>query len=463
MQNSTIIFFTYIILFIGAILSKFSKNDKLTRTFSISSLILSFFAILDLTFRYYRNIETNFLSFIFKSWSIIIVDSYALIMALTSVFVGLLITIYSFDYMSYYERQNDYYFYLTLFIASMLGLIFSGNLLITYIFWEITSICSWQLIAFYRKDIHLSKANKAFLVTFLGSTLMLLGIAMIYFEKGSVNLVDLKGKQISDILAIFLIFGMIAKSAQLPFHVWLPDAGVAPTPVTALLHAAILVKIGVYTFGRIFDFTFKVLPEIQQFEIFISILTILIAGFMAFVETDIKRILAYSTISQIGYIFLGFATNIASSIIGSVFYIVSHALAKAGLFLSAGIVEQNTKEKNIKNLGGLAKTMPLTSVCFLLCGFSIIGFPLFGGFWGKFFIIKGTVETNRLTTTLFAMLGTVLTLLYIMRVYNHVFLGEKKFEIKEKTSSMITVVFILTLLSLIVGILPNIVLNFIKI
>ncbi|MCX7940993.1 MAG: proton-conducting transporter membrane subunit, partial [Endomicrobia bacterium] len=267
MANNVVILLSYSILLLGALLSALVKNYKISRLISCLSTILSFFLVLDLSYRYFNNIETTFLSLVIKNWSIFIIDSYAIVMALTSIFVGLLILFYSFDYMSHFDRQNQYYFYVTLFIGSMVGLIFSGNLLIMYIFWEITSICSWQLISFYRGNLHLAKGNKAFLVTFLGSALMLLGIAMVYIEHGSFNLVDLKGKQISDILALFLIVGMIAKSAQLPFHIWLPDAGVAPTPVTALLHAAVLVKIGVYTFGRIFDFTFKILPEFQQFEI----------------------------------------------------------------------------------------------------------------------------------------------------------------------------------------------------
>ncbi|MCX7941373.1 MAG: proton-conducting transporter membrane subunit, partial [Endomicrobia bacterium] len=242
-----------------------------------------------------------------------------------------------------------------------------------------------------------------------------------------------------------------------------PDAGVAPTPVTALLHAAVLVKIGVYTFGRIFDFTFKILPEFQQFEIVISVLTILVAGFMAFTETDIKRILAYSTISQLGYIFLGFAVNVKISVIGAIFYIVSHALAKAGLFLSAGIVEHNTNERNIHNLGGLSNTMPITSVCFLLCGFSIIGLPIFSGFWGKFFIFKGIIESGRQVTSLFAMIGSVLTLLYILRVYNKVFLGKKRFDVREQSPVMVAVVFILSLFSICLGLFPKVVLDLIKI
>jgi NADH:ubiquinone oxidoreductase subunit 5 (subunit L)/multisubunit Na+/H+ antiporter MnhA subunit len=398
----------------------------------------------------------------FKNLDIFIIDRYAIIMALVLLLVGLLIVVYSFGYMAHYEEQKKYYFFVTLFICSMLGLIFSGNLILMYIFWEITSICSWQLIGFYKKNVHLTAANKAFLVTFLGSSLMLFGISIIFYENQTFNLSFLKGKTISDLVSLFLLFGMLAKSAQLPFHIWLPEAGVAPTPVTALLHAAVLVKIGVYTFGRIFGFTFSISPEFQIIEIIIAISTILVAGLLAFIEQDIKKILAYSTISQLGYIFLGFATNVSTSITGAIFYIVSHSVAKAGLFLSVGIIEQNTHERNIINLGGLAKTMPINSISFLICGFSIIGFPLFSGFWAKFFVIKGIAEKGYITIGFLSILGAVLTLMYIMRIYNSVFLGEKKFEVKENTKGMVLVVLILAGISVILGILPHIVLNFIK-
>jgi len=283
------------------------------------------------------------------------------------------------------NRQKKYYFYVTLFISSMLGLVFSANLVLMYIFWEITSICSWQLISFYRKDQHLFAGNKAFLVTFVGSALMLLGISIVFIEHNTLNLIILRGKQISDLAMILIFCGMIAKSAQIPFHTWLPDAGVAPTPVTALLHAAVLVKIGVYTFGRIFAFTFYITQNFQHLVMLISIITILVTGMFAYVENDIKRILAYSTISQIGYIFLGFVSNYKIGIVGAIFYIVAHAIAKAGLFLSAGIVEHKVHERDITKLGGLIHTMPITSVSFLLCGLSVIGFPLFSGFFCKSF------------------------------------------------------------------------------
>lgn len=461
MNNGLLILFSVLILFLGSLLTTiFSK--KIVKFLSFISVFIGLVLILDVAFRYFKNLETNFTSLTFKNLDIFIIDSYAIIMALVFLLVGLLIVVYSFGYMAHYEEQKKYYFFVTLFICSMLGLIFSGNLILMYIFWEITSICSWQLIGFYKKNVHLTAANKAFLVTFLGSALMLFGISIIFYENQTFNLSFLKGKTISDLVSLSLLFGMLAKSAQLPFHIWLPEAGVAPTPVTALLHAAVLVKIGVYTFGRIFGFTFSISPEFQIIEIIIAISTILVSGLLAFIEQDIKKILAYSTISQLGYIFLGFATNVSTSITGAIFYIVSHSVAKAGLFLSAGIIEQNTHERNIINLGGLAKTMPITSISFLICGFSVIGFPLFSGFWAKFFVIKGIAEKGYITIGFLSILGAVLTLMYIMRIYNSVFLGEKKFEVKENTKGMVFVVLILAVISVILGVLPHIVLNFIK-
>ncbi|MEN3013707.1 MAG: NADH-quinone oxidoreductase subunit L [Endomicrobiia bacterium] len=461
--NSFIILFSFSVLLVGTFLARISTYEKISRISSLIALVLGLFGIISLSFRYFSNIESDFLMLKFKNWDIFILDSYALIMALTSIIIATLIVIYSFDYMSHYENQSIYYFYVTLFVTSMLGLTFSGNLIIMYICWELTSICSWQLIGFYRGNVHLSKANKSFLMTLLGSALMLVGICILYVEYGSANIYELKNKQISDTTALFLLSGMIAKSAQFPFHVWLPEAGVAPTPVTALLHAAVLVKIGIYSFGRIFNFTFEISQRFQEFTLVIFLSTILIAGFMALIETDIKRILAYSTISQLSYVFLGFVINITDSIKGAIFYILSHALSKAGLFLSAGIVEHNVNERDISKLGGLIQTMPVTSICFLICSFSIIGFPIFSGFWGKFFILKGALETQRIFVAFVAVAGSILTLLYLMRLYNSVFLGKKKFEIKEKTLSMVLVIVLLTLFSVVVGLFPEMILKLIKI
>jgi proton-translocating NADH-quinone oxidoreductase chain M len=457
-----LLYLTIGIPFIGAFVILLIKNSKVNKYLSAVLVFVSF--LINTNFIKKILQEATFYTRYFSSKNFFFsIDSYSVIMALTSTLVGFLIILYSFGYMNHSERQNEYYFYVTLFIGSMLGLVFSTNLILMYIFWEITSICSWQLISFYRKKQHLFAGNKAFLVTFIGSALMLLGISMIFIEHNTFNLFNLQGKQISELVMILLFCGMIAKSAQIPFHTWLPDAGVAPTPVTALLHAAVLVKIGVYTFGRIFVFTFFVTNNFQNLVMWLSVITILVTGMFALVENDIKRILAYSTISQIGYIFLGFVSNYKIGVVGAIFYIVAHAVAKAGLFLSAGIVEHNVKERDITKLGGLSHTMPVTSVAFLLCGLSVIGFPLFGGFFAKLFVIEGIVQQRNILIAIGTVLGAVITLLYMIRLYNQVFLGEKKFEVTEQTNEMVFVISLLSIISIFIGIFPQIILKFVKV
>ncbi|MBF0494646.1 MAG: NADH-quinone oxidoreductase subunit L, partial [Candidatus Omnitrophica bacterium] len=183
-------------------------------------------------------------------------DPLAVFMALTSSFIGLVIILYSFEYISHYENQNEYYVMVVLFLGSMMGIIYASNLIFLYIFWELTAISSWRLIGFFRKENDVIRANKAFLVTFFGSVVMLIGFIMIYSQTGSFDLgvckEYFKANHLPNIVVLLILAGILSKSATLPFQTWLPDAGVAPSPVTALLHAAVLVKIGVYVFARLF-------------------------------------------------------------------------------------------------------------------------------------------------------------------------------------------------------------------
>ncbi|MCX5686246.1 MAG: proton-conducting transporter membrane subunit, partial [Candidatus Omnitrophica bacterium] len=192
---------------------------------------------------------------------ILTADRLAVFMALVSSFISAIIVIYSFGYISHYENRNEYYFMVVLFVGAMMGIVYSGNLLFLYLFWEITAITSWRLIGFFREKEHVIKADKAFLVTIGGALAMLIGFIYIYQRTGSFDMVvikeALKGAPVPDIFVMLILFGILSKSATLPFHTWLPDAGVAPSPVTALLHAALLVKIGVYVFARLFIATFS--------------------------------------------------------------------------------------------------------------------------------------------------------------------------------------------------------------
>ncbi|MCL2832439.1 MAG: NADH-quinone oxidoreductase subunit L [Treponema sp.] len=380
-------------------------------------------------------------------------DGLAVFMAMISSFVGSIIVLYSFTYIGHYEHKSEYYLFVVLFLGAMMGLVYSTSLIFMYTFWEISAVCCWRLIGFYREKEIVYRANKAFLVTVFGALAMLLGFLLIYQETGTFNLILLRGAHISDAAVILILIGMLSKSATLPLHTWLPDAGVAPSPVTSLLHAAVLVKIGVYAFARLFLVTFTIDDVWHTVVPVIAAISSLVAAGAAIRENDIKRIIAYSTVSQIGFIFLGLSTGSAMGAVGGLLYILMHSLAKGGLFLCAGVVEHNAGTKDVRKLGGLWKTMPVTMVSFLLCAFSIMGIPPFGGFFSKYMVIGGAVTAGEPWLAVVFAAGAVLTFIYLLRVFTLVFFGEAKTQASEGSRSMVASVAGLAALSLAGGFL----------
>ena len=384
-------------------------------------------------------------------------DCLAVFMAGVSSFISAVIILYSFPYISRYPNQNEYYFMVVLFLGAMMGLVFSANLIFIYLFWEITAITSWRLIGFFRERQHVLRADKSFLVTVFGALVMLVGFIMVYQETGSFDLAAIKeglgGGSIWSPAVLLILFGIFSKSATLPFQTWLPDAGVAPSPVTALLHAAVLVKIGVYVFARLFIVTFPLAHFWHTAVPFIAGASAVISAGAALVETDIKRIIAYSTISQIAFIFLGFSVASGIGIAGALLYILMHGLAKGGLFLCAGIVEHNTGVRDIRKLGGLMQGMPVTGMAFLFCAFSIMGIPPFGGFFGKYMVIAGSLESGHTLVSVVFLIAAVMTILYLFRLFNQVFMGEPQGSTaREGSPLMVLSVAILAALSLLAGI-----------
>jgi len=386
---------------------------------------------------------------------ILIIDPLSIFMSIVSSSIGFFIIVYSLGYIRHEENQNEYYLMVVLFIGSMMGLVYSGNMIFMYLFWEIIAICCWRLIGFDRVKEHVRKADKAFLVTFFGAVVMLLGFILIYNQTGSFDLTAMRGTLIPGGAVVLILFGMFSKSATFPLHTWLPDAGVAPTTVTALLHAAVLVKIGVYAYARLFLYAYQIPDVWRQIIPVVVVVSSLIAAGAATVENDFKRILAYSTVSQIGYIFLGFSMANPAGISGSLLFILMHGLAKAGLFLCAGIVIHATHKKDIREMGGLIKTMPVTAVSFLVCAFSVIGIPPFGGFFSKFLVIAGTLDAGRTWLAATALFTAVLTMFYLLKVFSQVFLGDLKEPAPERTRSMVAVVAVLAFLSFAAGILVS--------
>jgi NADH:ubiquinone oxidoreductase subunit 5 (subunit L)/multisubunit Na+/H+ antiporter MnhA subunit len=367
--------------------------------------------------------------------------------------------------MSHYNNQNEYYLMVVLFLGSMMGIVFSSHLIFLYLFWEVSAICSWRLIGFFREKDHVLKADKAFLVTFGGAVIMLIGFIMVFQQFGTFDLTRIKqGSVISNAAVAVILFGILSKSSTLPFHTWLPDAGVAPSPVTSLLHAAVLVKIGVYVFARLFFATFSLDAFWHTTLPVIAAVSALVSAGAAIIETDLKRILAYSTVSQIGFIFLGLSTGSLLGVAGGLLYILMHGLAKGGLFLCAGIVEQNARTKDITKLGGLISVMPVTAVAFIACTFSIMGIPPFGGFFSKYMVIGGAVEAGQNWTAIVFILGAILTAIYLLRVFVSVFMGPLKMEsVKEGSMTMLASVAFLAVLSLAGGILINFPADFVQI
>ena len=388
-------------------------------------------------------------------------DPLSAFMATVTSLTSLVIVIYSIDYISHYPNQTEYYIMLVLFIGSMIGLVYSDNLMWMYIFWEITGFTSWRLVGFFRNDKDVLKANKTILVTVFGAIIMLVGILMIYIKEGTINMSDLRSKEIAMLPAFLILAGIFSKSAILPFSTWLPDAGVAPSTVTALLHAAVLVKIGTFAYAKIFGTTFITPVEFNYTVLIITGITALVSGGAALIENDIKRIIAYSTISQLSFIFLGLASGTKMAFAGGLLYILMHSIAKASLFLCAGIIEQKTHTKDITKMGGLIKTMPLTALAFALSSFSVMGLPPFGGFFAKFIVFKGAIETNDILIITMFFIGSILTILYLSRLFYKVFLGNEKLDTPtEGSTTMVVSVLFLGLLGLFLGILVNYPLGF---
>jgi NADH:ubiquinone oxidoreductase subunit 5 (subunit L)/multisubunit Na+/H+ antiporter MnhA subunit len=392
-------------------------------------------------------------------------DGLGVFMALTASFIGLVIVVYSWGYMKHFRDQNEYYLCVVLFLGAMMGITLTTDLVFLYIFWEISAFCCWRLIGFFREKEHVRRANKAFLITGAGALCMLAGFLMVYAQYGTTDLQSLQGKAIPDTAVALMLLGIFAKSATLPLHSWLADAGIAPSPVTALLHAAVLVKIGVFAFARLFLDTFTIGAVWHTAVPILAAVSALLSAGAAVVETDLKRIIAYSTVSQIAFIFLGLSAGGTLAAAGGLLFILMHGVSKAGLFLCAGIVEHTCHTKDIRNLGGLMKTMPWTAAAFLLCAFSVMGVPPFGGFFSKYMVISGALDAGQPWVAFVFLIGAALTIVYLLRVFVYVFLrkpGEATLNVREGSPAMVGSVTALGVLSVLSGFLMSAPLRFVQ-
>ena len=361
----------------------------------------------------------------------VLIDPLTAMMLVVVTTVALMVNIYSVGYMEHDPGMGRFFAFLSLFAASMLGLVISLNFLQMYIFWEGVGLCSYLLIGFYYYKISAREAaKKAFITTRIGDFGMLLGILLLQITFGTVDFVALKsilpnyiwvsGTSFLTVIGLLLFIGPIGKSGQFPLHVWLPDAMEGPTPVSALIHAATMVVAGVYLIGRAY-FIFEELPIVMNVIAWLGGFTAFFAATIAITQRPFKRILAYSTISQLGYMMLALGVG---SLTASMFHLMTHAFFKALMFLCAGaVIEAMHEEADIFKMGGLRHRMPVTFKCMTIGVLAIAGLPPFAGFFSKDAILAAAAEVS-FPLYLLASITAFMTAFYMSRLLFVAFFGE---------------------------------------
>ncbi|MFX3634089.1 MAG: NADH-quinone oxidoreductase subunit L [Candidatus Pristimantibacillus sp.] len=377
--------------------------------------------------------------------------------------VAFAVNIYSAGYMRNDERITVFYGYTSLFTFSMLGLVLSDNLLSFYIFWELVGVCSFLLVGFwFAKPEARAAAKKAFIVTRIGDAGLLLAILLLFWympghalDFTNIHNVFYEGQSgaitsgVTTLIALLIFIGAIGKSGQFPLNVWLPDAMEGPTPISALIHAATMVAAGVFLLARTFDI-FEASAAALQTVAYVGGFTAIFAASIALVQNDLKRILAYSTISQLGYMVMAIGLG---SLTGGIFHLFTHAFFKALLFLGAGSVIHTLHTQNIQEMGGLSSKMRVTTWTFAIGALALIGIPPFSGFWSKDVILATALAENPLLFIV-GLITAFLTALYMSRLFFLVFTGKGRSSqaaIHESPSVMVVPLIVLAVLSITAG------------
>lgn len=392
-------------------------------------------------------------------------DALSLLMALVVTFVGFLIHVYSTEFMEGEEGYSRFFAYMNLFVGFMLILVLADDLLLLYLGWEGVGLCSYLLIGFWYKDANNGyAARKAFVVTRIGDTAMAIGLFLLFTNIGTLQIQDVLhragshwpvGSTLAIAAAALLFAGAIGKSAQIPLQIWLPDAMAGPTPVSALIHAATMVTAGVYLIARMHTL-FELAPQVQALMAVTGAATLLISATSALAQRDIKRVLAYSTISQIGYMFLALGVGAWSA---AMFHFMTHAFFKALLFLAAGTVILSLHhEHDMFRMGGLRKAIPVTFFAFLVGSASLSALPVVtAGFYSKELILWQVWSSGSGSVWLWAVgaVGAFLTSIYTFRMVFLVFYGEPKTGLSRPGMRIHIPLIVLAILSVIAGFLET--------
>src|SRR6266487_2745647 len=416
---------------LGAIVVWLARNEhpKLQHTLAVVFSVLT--AITSLTLFLFASSNPAIQIPLGKAFGVLtfVPDGLAVSLTAIAAVIGSLAVIFSVDYMHGDAQLGRYYFLVLFFIGAMTGLVLSGNLLVTFFFWEITALCSYGLISFYNDDPKaVAGGIKALIITQVGGVGLLAGALTTYAVTGSYQVSDLlaKARTIPAGLLALIAFGFLlaaaAKSAQFPFHTWLPDAMEAPTPISALIHAATMVNAGVYLLARFYP-AFESVPGWKFTVMIVGLISALIAALLALIATDLKRALAYSTVSQLGYMVYAIG---AGGVLASQFHLLSHAVFKALLFLAAGSVIHSVGTRDMRRMGALGKKMPFVRNIFIIGALALAGVPILNDFWSKEFILEIGLEHSPIWAYILMLIGDGLTAFYSFRMVWLVFFGRER-------------------------------------
>lgn len=406
------------------------------------------------------------------------IDELGIVFALLVSILWIFTTIYSMEYMKHEGKETRFFMFFSITLGVTLGIAFSGNLITLYFFYEFLTLCTFPLVIHKGNKKALKSGKKYLIYSFGGATLVLLGMMLLYSMTQNMNFVpggiltDLAAYNTNLVLVAFIVMfmGFGVKAAIVPFHSWLPSAMVAPTPVSSLLHAVAVVKSGVFALTRICYFIFganAIESTGGQFymSIFIT-LTILMGSFLALHQDNLKKRLAYSTISQLGYILLGLVLLNEDALVGGLLHLVNHAVIKITLFFCAGAIMYTTHKTKISEINGIGKRMPITMWCFGISSISLIGIPPTNGFVSKWFLAIGGLSVGKVIFPIILLISALLTALYLMPVVAAAFFKKGDFEegVEEAPIKMLIPIVSITAITVLLGIFPNVLINyFIKI
>lgn len=450
--------------FILSLLSRFSKRigDILSGGVCLILLILSLssLAIVNKT-------QDHMLVYKVGGWIppvgiSMVLDGLSSFMLVTLNLVSFLVAIYSISYMERYTAKNRFYCLFMLMLAGMNGVIITGDIFNLFVFLEIASIASYALVAFGTEQEELEASFKYAIMGSVASSFILLGIAFLYSYTSTLNMADIslvlsqKGpSNIIPFISVLFIMGFGLKAAIVPFHAWLADAHPsAPAPISAMLSGLLIKVLGIYALCRILFNVFGVTAVILNLIIILGIISMILGAFLAIGQEDIKRMLAYSSISQIGYILLGLGLATPLGILGAIFHLINHAVFKSLLFLNSGAIEYSLKTRDLRQMGGLRFKMPVTAATNLIGSMSISGIPPLSGFFSKLIIIIACIQARHFASATIAILISILTLAYYLKLQTNAFFGSSKTKesVKEVPFLMCFSMVILAILSLVGGI-----------